>query len=217
MAVELYLRTVVPSFRMTITRGLRKPIRSGAAPQSVRPGSMTRPTNGRPIVEAVRSVAGHTPGRGSCARVWMRPRKPAACSVYISIGENAADLRCRRTRSQHRRRSACRSAANCSTDHAWGHARVCPFSARATQGHPPALDIASMNAPALSVVSGSIHLKIFAALLAAKDISCARIPIDIAAHSRSLDAICRRGRGFLRSIRLRAPLIPIVTNLRAIG
>ena len=79
---------------------------------------------------------------------------------------------------------------------------------------PDTLDIASLNAPALSVVSGPDDaLESFAAALEARDISPSRIPIDIAAHSRMLDAILPRWEAFLRSLTLRAPKFPIVSNL----
>ncbi|PZO74498.1 MAG: polyketide synthase [Mesorhizobium amorphae] len=79
---------------------------------------------------------------------------------------------------------------------------------------PPALDIASLNAPSLSVVSGrDADLSDFAVALEAKGITATRIPIDIAAHSRMLDAILPRWEAFLRSLTLRAPRIPIVSNL----
>lgn len=77
----------------------------------------------------------------------------------------------------------------------------------------PELDIASVNAPELCVVSGSNeNLERFRKLLDAKEIGNSRIPIDIAAHSRMLDGILPRFEAFLRSITLRAPTIPIISN-----
>ncbi|UVK40221.1 KR domain-containing protein [Mesorhizobium sp. AR10] len=79
---------------------------------------------------------------------------------------------------------------------------------------PDTLDIAALNAPGLSVVSGPDNLlESFAATLEARDISPSRIPIDIAAHSRMLDAILPRWEAFLRSLTLRAPKLPVVSNL----
>ena len=49
---------------------------------------------------------------------------------------------------------------------------------------PPDIDVASVNAPELCVVSGNNEmLDRFQATLAADDIECVRVPIDIAAHS----------------------------------
>lgn len=79
---------------------------------------------------------------------------------------------------------------------------------------PPELDLASVNAPELCVVSGrNGDLERFRLALQEKGIDAARVPIDIAAHSRMLDAILPRFEAFLRGIRLNAPSIPIVSNL----
>src|SRR5690606_1496425 len=79
---------------------------------------------------------------------------------------------------------------------------------------PKTLDIASVTAPQLCVVSGSDEdLERFRNVLLAEEIEANRIPIDIAAHSRQLEPILSRFEAFLRSIRLNAPQIPIVSNL----
>jgi acyl transferase domain-containing protein/thioesterase domain-containing protein/acyl carrier protein len=79
---------------------------------------------------------------------------------------------------------------------------------------PETLDIASINAPGLCVVSGSNEeLDKFKAALQAEEIEANRVPIDIAAHSRQLEPILSRFEARLRSIRLSAPQIPIVSNL----
>jgi acyl transferase domain-containing protein/thioesterase domain-containing protein/acyl carrier protein len=79
---------------------------------------------------------------------------------------------------------------------------------------PETLDIASVNAPQLCVVSGTNEeLEKFRSVLIAEDIEANRIPIDIAAHSRQLEPILSRFEAFLRSISLDAPQIPIVSNL----
>ncbi|KAA0970584.1 SDR family NAD(P)-dependent oxidoreductase [Aureimonas fodinaquatilis] len=79
---------------------------------------------------------------------------------------------------------------------------------------PEALDLASVNAPQFCVVSGKNEdLEAFRADLLARDIESTRIQIDIAAHSRMLDDILPRFEAFLRSIRLSAPRIPIMSNL----
>ncbi len=79
---------------------------------------------------------------------------------------------------------------------------------------PESLDIASVNAPELCVVSGSDDdLDAFRANLEADGIEASRIPISIAAHSRRLEPILPRFEAFLRKADLRAPDIPIVSNL----
>jgi acyl transferase domain-containing protein len=75
------------------------------------------------------------------------------------------------------------------------------------------LDIAGINAPELIVVSGpQSGLDRLKTKLAAKDIDCIRIGIDIAAHSRMLDSILDEFRDYLKSITLNAPEIPLVSN-----
>ncbi|MEM8976245.1 MAG: type I polyketide synthase, partial [Pseudomonadota bacterium] len=78
---------------------------------------------------------------------------------------------------------------------------------------PSDLDIASVNAPELCVVSGSDEaLERFAAALDKDDIDATRIAIDIAAHSRMLEPILERFHAFLSSIELSPPSIPVVSN-----
>jgi acyl transferase domain-containing protein/thioesterase domain-containing protein/acyl carrier protein len=75
------------------------------------------------------------------------------------------------------------------------------------------LDMASVNAPDLCVVSGPQDgLDRLEAELRARDIEPQRIQIDIAAHSRMLAPILGRFEAYLRSIRLSAPRIPIISN-----
>lgn len=75
------------------------------------------------------------------------------------------------------------------------------------------LDLASVNAPELSVASGpQAALDALAARLGALGLECQRIPIDIAAHSRMLDGILARFGDYLRAIPLKAPRIPFVSN-----
>ncbi len=77
----------------------------------------------------------------------------------------------------------------------------------------PELDLASVNAPQLCVVSGrNADLQRFGGLLAAQNIDATRVPIDIAAHSRMLDGILAPFEAYLRGISLRAPTIPIISN-----
>lgn len=76
-----------------------------------------------------------------------------------------------------------------------------------------ALDVASLNAPSLTVVSGpQAALDALAQRLTARDIDSQRIPIDIAAHSRMLEPILTRFGDYLTSITLNAPQIPIISN-----
>lgn len=75
------------------------------------------------------------------------------------------------------------------------------------------LDMASVNAPELCVVSGpDAALAALADRLAAREVEAQRIAIDIAAHSRMLAPILERFRDYLRSIRLSAPTIPVISN-----
>jgi len=78
---------------------------------------------------------------------------------------------------------------------------------------PDDLDMASINAPELCVVSGTNEaLEAFRKQLAEEGIEASRIPIDIAAHSRMLAPILERFEAFLKATPLSAPTIPIVSN-----
>ncbi|MDO9637172.1 MAG: SDR family NAD(P)-dependent oxidoreductase [Pseudotabrizicola sp.] len=80
-------------------------------------------------------------------------------------------------------------------------------------GSPPQLDIASVNAPDLCVVSGpDASLAELAAKLAAEGIETQRIAIDIAAHSAMLDPILTKFGDYLRAIPLNPPTLPIISN-----
>lgn len=75
------------------------------------------------------------------------------------------------------------------------------------------LDMASVNAPGLCVVSGpDAALKVLAEALAREGLETQRIAIDIAAHSRMLEPILSRFGDYLRSIRLHAPALPVISN-----
>ncbi|MDQ2066227.1 beta-ketoacyl synthase N-terminal-like domain-containing protein [Xinfangfangia sp. CPCC 101601] len=77
----------------------------------------------------------------------------------------------------------------------------------------PDLDMASVNAPGLCVVSGpDAALQALAAQLSAEGVETQRIAIDIAAHSRMLEPILERFGAYLRAIPLHAPQLPIVSN-----
>ncbi len=76
-----------------------------------------------------------------------------------------------------------------------------------------ALDLASVNAPELSVASGpQADLGLLEARLKAQGVESQRIPIHIAAHSRMLEPILERFGAYLRGIRLSPPRIPFVSN-----
>jgi len=75
------------------------------------------------------------------------------------------------------------------------------------------LDMASVNAPELCVVSGPQHaLDALEATLRAREVEPQRVQIDIAAHSRMLEPILGRFEAYLRSIRLSAPKLTIISN-----
>ncbi len=75
------------------------------------------------------------------------------------------------------------------------------------------LDMASVNAPGLCVVSGpDAALKVLAEALASEGVETQRIAIDIAAHSRMLEPILGRFGDYLRGIRLSPPRLPILSN-----
>ena len=75
------------------------------------------------------------------------------------------------------------------------------------------LDVASVNAPELTVISGpDAGLDALAAALLADGVETQRIAINIAAHSRMLEPILGRFRAYLASITLNAPRLPVVSN-----
>ncbi len=88
-----------------------------------------------------------------------------------------------------------------------------PLSVKSLTPYLGDLDIASMNAPELTVVSGpDADLDALSARLLADGFETQRIAIDIAAHSRMLDPILDRFRAFLASIPLSPPRLPIISN-----
>ncbi|SMO68906.1 type I polyketide synthase [Paracoccus laeviglucosivorans] len=75
------------------------------------------------------------------------------------------------------------------------------------------LDLAAVNGPGLSVVSGpDALLDQFAAKMTAREVQCQRIAISIAAHSRMLEGILAEFRAYLASIPLNPPQIQIISN-----
>ena len=79
---------------------------------------------------------------------------------------------------------------------------------------PEGLSIAAVNAPDLCVASGPVALIAeLEARLGAADIDCARIHIDVAAHSSMLEPILAEFGAFCRTIRFSPPTVPYVSNL----
>src|SRR5690606_2808855 len=75
------------------------------------------------------------------------------------------------------------------------------------------LDLAVVNGPSLTVVSGpSEPLSAFVEALRSEGIEAREIPIDVAAHSRMLDSILERFERHVASLRLAPPKIPIISN-----
>lgn len=75
------------------------------------------------------------------------------------------------------------------------------------------LDIASVNGPELTAISGpDAALKELAARLAKDEIESQRIAIDIAAHSRMLDPILDDYRDFLTTLDLQTPKMAFMSN-----
>ncbi len=79
-----------------------------------------------------------------------------------------------------------------------------------------ALDVATVNAPRLTTVSGpQAALDALAETLTTKDIDHQRIQIDIAAHSRMLEPILAEYRAFLAKLDLQPPTLPVISNRTA--
>lgn len=75
------------------------------------------------------------------------------------------------------------------------------------------LDVAGVNAPDLTAVSGpQSALDALAVVLDARDVSYQRVAIDIAAHSRMLEPILKRFGDYLRGIKLSVPHLPFLSN-----
>jgi acyl transferase domain-containing protein/thioesterase domain-containing protein/acyl carrier protein len=75
------------------------------------------------------------------------------------------------------------------------------------------VDIASVNAPTLTVVSGPDAALIkLADHLQKMEVETQRVPINIAAHSAMLDPVLEQFRAYLVSIPLAAPTLPIISN-----
>ncbi|MBL8859732.1 MAG: SDR family NAD(P)-dependent oxidoreductase [Planctomycetes bacterium] len=76
------------------------------------------------------------------------------------------------------------------------------------------LDLATVNAPTMCVVSGpTAALDAFATRLSALEIETKVVPISIAAHSRLLVPILDQFLAAVRAMKLSAPKIPFISNL----
>lgn len=148
------------------------------------------------------------------ARHWIRQGVSPVALIGHSMGENAAACIAGVLSLRDAMRLVRLRGELFDTIEAGGMLSV-PVSAATLSGLlPPELDLASVNAPELCVVSGrNRDLEAFAQRLRDQGIEASRIPIDIAAHSRMLEPILGRFEAFLRGIRLNAPTIPIVSNL----
>jgi acyl transferase domain-containing protein len=77
-----------------------------------------------------------------------------------------------------------------------------------------ALDVAVVNAPELIVISGATAaVDALSAAATAQGIECSRVRINVAAHSRMLDAELPLFRRHVQSIRLQEPTTQFVSNL----
>ncbi|HSF40968.1 MAG TPA: SDR family NAD(P)-dependent oxidoreductase [Thermoanaerobaculia bacterium] len=78
----------------------------------------------------------------------------------------------------------------------------------------PELSIAAVNGPALSVVSGSqAAVSALEQRLANEGVTCRRLPIGAAFHSRMMEAVAAPLEEMLRSIELLPPQIPCLSNV----
>ncbi|MEO1335348.1 MAG: acyltransferase domain-containing protein, partial [Myxococcota bacterium] len=75
------------------------------------------------------------------------------------------------------------------------------------------LDVATVNAPDLCVVSGTMAaVEWLEEKLTQMDVDFRRLKIKAASHTRTLDPILDDFRAYLKSVKLSAPKIPIVSN-----
>ncbi len=78
----------------------------------------------------------------------------------------------------------------------------------------PGLDVAAVNAPGLTVISGpAADVRRLQERLEAANIGCQRIRIEVAAHSSMLEPILADFRAYLRSLPLSAPATPFISNV----
>ncbi len=78
---------------------------------------------------------------------------------------------------------------------------------------PSGIDIAVINVPDVTVVSGPVaSIEALEAMLAEREIEAKRLAIPVAAHSHMLEPILGEFRTYLRSIKLGKPKIPFLSN-----
>lgn len=78
---------------------------------------------------------------------------------------------------------------------------------------PPELDVAVINVPDVTVVSGPLaSIDALAEKLTVEGIEAKKLAIPVAAHSRALEPILGEFERYLRSIKLSAPKIPFFSN-----
>ena len=76
------------------------------------------------------------------------------------------------------------------------------------------LSIAASNGPQLSVASGPVAaIEALRRTLAARGVESSRLRINVAAHSKLLEPILPEFHAFVRRLDLRAPTIPVASNL----
>lgn len=205
-----------PSFRATVDEGLgylapdaaaeiRAIWLAEGAPQADAAERFLRPSLQLPAILIVEVAL---------ARLWLGWGVKPAALIGHSMGENAAAC-VAGVLSFERAVKLVRLRGELFEEIPPGGMLSVALAADALKARLPAdLDLASVNAPELCVVSGSnTALDAFAALLAEDGIETSRIPIDIAAHSRMLQPILERFEAFLAETPLAAPQIPIVSNL----
>ena len=76
------------------------------------------------------------------------------------------------------------------------------------------LSVAAANGPSLSVASGPVPaIERLMGTLAARGVESSRLRINVAAHSKLLEPILPEFHAFVRRLDLRAPVIPVASNL----
>jgi len=74
-------------------------------------------------------------------------------------------------------------------------------------------DLASVNAPSLTVASGGVEeIDALEKRLDEAEIDCQRVAINVAGHSRLFDPILDEFRAFIRGLDLKKPTIPFISN-----
>lgn len=147
------------------------------------------------------------------ARLWMRHGVRPTALIGHSMGENAAACVAGCMAYRDAVRLVHLRGELFDTVEPGGMLSVALDAATLTARLPADLDLASVNAPGLCVVSGpAATLDAFHRALTEEGIDATPIAIAIAAHSRMLEPILGRFEAFLRTLALKPPTIPIVSN-----